>query len=94
MTEKSEAASKSILGNLLYCSYDCLAQVEDCKFLGHLRRSKGKILNYSQMLWRVLYLLMWNFFTDSSGKLLEPEKVHGYYQEKKKYKVKTVNDFI
>ena len=33
-------------------------------------------------------------FTDANGKLLEPEKVHGYYQEKKKYKVKTVNDFI
>ena len=33
-------------------------------------------------------------FTDASGKLLEPEKVHGYYQEKKKYKVKSVNNFI
>ena len=38
---------------------------------------------------------MWlNKFKDSHGNELQPHEVQGYYQNKVKYKVKTVNDFI
>ena len=38
---------------------------------------------------------MWlNKFKDSNGNELQPHEVQGYYQNKVKYKVKTVNDFI
>ena len=33
-------------------------------------------------------------FRDANGKDLQPHEIKGYYQNKTKYKVKTVNDFI